>query len=302
MIWRLIFFLTVIAGLALTQAVLSAQDDPLSPPFDPWAGVFQVRNEIPFVWIRSEPDVNGAILETIPSGGIVRTQPLNLSDPDDTTFWDHVHRQWWGMVFTSHTSGWVEMHSFSQIAAGESYSPPQIDGQQPANWQMGNVVRVRASVPFVLLRIAPNSDAATKANPQTGSLLVIVGRVQSDQTQFWWPVRDPNGPSVGFVEQSSLEFVRTSRNFPLVPLDHVDWLPGFKIRVKSDIPFVWLRQECHSDAEIVYTILSGQEVWIPGGLPIFDGLQYWRLVSIPGRSPISGCVEVNSFEFSGVYP
>lgn len=194
-----IIVLCMLLGVITAQA----QESATTPLFTPWSGAFQVKESVPFVWLRLEP--NGSqMMATIPSGGVVRAFPSNLA-PDAHVFWDSVHQQWWGLAYINSTSGWVEMRSLIQLSPGDPYP---------------------------------------SATPQ----------------------------AVG-----------------LVPPD--EWQAGMKLRVKTSVPFVWIRMGCDSNAEVLHTLVRGQTVWMPAGHRYYDGVQYWRTISLLGRYGLSGCVE-----------
>lgn len=301
-----IFF---IALQLMTIGLAVAQSEPTStppldsgmltpvPPYATWEGSFRLRAGVPFAWLRQDPFSTGAVVATVPAGGAVQALVgANAEQVYDGT-------QWWGYVISQRGQGWVELNSLELVPNLSLETPNAVS---PQNWQVNNVVRVKASVPFAWIRSDMNGDASSAGDASnilgtypSGTRFVIVAGANLGR-QIWWQVRDPNSTTVGFVEQSSLEFVRSRPNFTVSPLPPSSWRSGFSLRLKPSLPFLWIRSAPNSNAGIVYTIQRGGEVVLSGTDVQNDGVQNWRQVSL-GNAPINGWVEENALQFSRIW-
>jgi hypothetical protein len=257
-----------------------------------------VKPGIPFVWLRRDPSSGGAIVETIPANGQVRA----VSGQNAGQTFDGA--QWWGYVAGGRAEGWVELNSL-QLAPNPATATPSASVQ---TWRANTVVRVRASVPFAWIRAdlngdSPSPDAAPAAGilatVNAGTELVIVAGPHLAR-QTWWQVRDPNSTTVGFVEETALEYVRARPNFALTPIPPSAWRSYFTLRLKSSLPFAWIRSAPNSNAGIVYTVQRGGSVELLTTDVQNDGVQNWRQVGF-GNAPVRGWIEENALEFDRIW-
>ncbi|HVO44071.1 MAG TPA: SH3 domain-containing protein [Aggregatilineales bacterium] len=152
----------------------------------------KLKAGVPFVWVRSAPLSTAAVLDTLlPSDAVAVTGSANS---------DGV--QWWWQVQGPHgVGGWAEQQSLLPAASNVT---PTATATGAASWVVGTYVLIRYSAPFSWLRIAGSSTAVPVYTVQPGTTLVIIGGAHFDGTQWWWPVRLPNGSAQGWVEQTSL--------------------------------------------------------------------------------------------------
>src|SRR5437763_16768908 len=68
----------------------------------------------------------------------------------------------------------------------QAASPAQQVTPTPQNWTPGTLVRVKASVPFVWLRVTPSVVSAVMATVQSNDYLVIAGASPSWDGTHWW--------------------------------------------------------------------------------------------------------------------
>lgn len=279
--------------------LVAAQPTPTAP-YPVWQGQFQVRPDLPFAWVRHEPASNAAIWETVPPGA--RMLAFTPTDGRAGMLYDGV--QWWGYVRGPNSVGWLELTALIltdplPIDPFRPTATPMPADSVQQRWAAGNVVRVRASVPFVYVRVNPDSGQVA-GTLMPGARMLILGNPQRGPAQpntVWWQVREAanNGYTVGWVEQQSLEFVRSRANFRLPPLPRDFWRSGFVMRVKATLPFAWIRAAAASDAGIVHTLRPGDEVMLGGDIG-WDGVQNWRAVGVRG-TPFQGYVEEQALEF-----
>jgi hypothetical protein len=290
----------------LATSLVSAQSTPTpAAPYPIWQGQLIIRPDLSFAWVRREPSSTSENSETLLAG--TRVIAFTPTDGRAGMIYDGV--QWWGYVRAPGSVGWVELASLVLVdpnpinpfaptatpAPGTSYSPQR--------WASGNVVRVRASVPFVYVRTHPGSSQVA-GTVLTGGRFVVLGdaiRDESIPTTFWRQVREAanNGLTVGWVEEASLEFVRARANFRLPPLPSDVWRVGFTMRIRSSLPFAWIRDTYGSNANILYTLRPGDEVVLNINIPN-DGVQNWRPVTVRNTN-IRGYVEESALEFVRVY-
>jgi hypothetical protein len=291
-----LMLLTALGGvMAQSEATPTPQLDSFMTtpvaPFASWSGSFQVRPGVPFVWLRQDPMSTGAVRETLPGSAIVQAIRENGGISFDGT-------QWWGFVNGRRGQGWVELNSLQPATVSTPMPTP--NSTRPANWARNNVVQVKASVPFVWIRADMSAEPVTILGTYfPGTRLVIVAGPNLGPNQLYWQVRDPNSNTVGFVEQDSLEFVRSRPNFTVSPLPPSAWRAGFSVVVKSSVPFVWIRSEPNSNAGIVRTVNRGDAL-VLGEEVRNDGVQNWRRVSI-AQSPVTGWVEENALQFDRIW-
>ncbi|MBI5666689.1 MAG: hypothetical protein HZC41_01665 [Chloroflexi bacterium] len=159
--------------------------------------VVRVRQSVPFVWFRGAPAPgNPPILTVLPGAQLVIIQG-GVSDN---------YNQWWWQMrdLRTNVTGWVEQNTVEPV----SNVPGPV---MPSNWQIGDVVRIKPSVPFAWLRFSPSSTAGFSYAARPGDQLEIWQPSQSDGVQNWWGVGVASTRLLGWVEESSLEFVRRGR-------------------------------------------------------------------------------------------
>lgn len=275
----LIACLILLLSLSVASAALAAPPAQTATPGPPvglppyWYGEYTVRSTVPFVWIRRNPSSSSDVLDTVGRGDRVRGIPLEGSEGN--MVWDGA--QWWAYVSGPRVKGWVEVASLTQITPGATATPVTANGAQP--WKANNVLRVRRDVSFAWFRSGPFSNALNVGEVRPGTqLVVLTGTPQYDGTQWWWQVRDSGGYNAGYMEQNLLEFVRVRPNFVVSPILPGFWREGYIVRVKANLPFVWVRQTPGSSAMIVETVLRRTELRLGTGVHE-DAVQVWREVS-----------------------
>jgi hypothetical protein len=288
--------LLVFMMLLFATNLASAQSTP-APPVPSWQGQYTVRANLPFVWVRNDPSSSGSVSETLSAGTRVTASMPPSGDARPALSYDGV--QWWGYVQSPRSFGWVEIASLVLVDPNAPPTPTPNGPTSAQRWAVGNVVRVRASVPFVYVRADPGSTQVA-GTVLTGGRFVVLGDAMRDAsipTTFWRQVREAanNGATVGWVEEASLEFVRARANFRLPPLPGDFWRPGFIMRVKASLPFAWMRSTASSNAPIVYTLQPGATVTLGSDL-VWDGVQNWRAVGVRG-TPYNGYIEESALEF-----
>jgi len=95
----------------------------------------------------------------------------------------------------------------------------------------------------------------------------------------------------GWVEQNSVELVAGPP--PTVPPPV--WQPGDTVRVRSHVPFSWMRVTPSSHGDILFTVYPTQELFVQKG-PQHDGVQNWWQVVLPNTAVV-GWVEEGSLQF-----
>lgn len=275
---------SLVLGLAATPWGASAQQPPALPAVQgncPHA----LKAGISFAWLRFDASSHAAFGVTLLPG-----QTISLNDPAILS-WDGV--QWWLYVWPNaapnvHGYYWVELNSIEPRCQPPTSTPPS----GAASWSVGTVVRVRLSIPFVWFRAAPAPGNPPIYTALPGTQLGIVRGAEMDTyNQWWWLMLDPRTGVTGWVEQNSVELPSGT----VQPVQPVDWRVGDVVRVRTTIPFSWLRYAPNSIAGTVFTVRSGEEVILQQG-PQFDNVQNWWNVRIAAFS-ISGWVEENSLEF-----
>lgn len=248
---------------------------------------FGLKSGVPFAWLRYAPASNAAYGLTLQPGQTVQSNtPASLS-------WDGV--QWWIYVWPNfsnvHSWYWVELSSLTANCP-QPNPPPPTSGA--ANWQQGNVVRVKSSVYFVWFRAQPAPGNPPIHTVFSGANLVVMsGPSQDSYGQWWWHMSDPRTNVYGWVEQNSVELVSGGQVPTPTPAPTV-WRAGDIVRVRAAVPFSWLRATPGSSSGIVYTVGSGQQLILQDG-PLSDNVQNWWRVAVP-YSGISGWVEAGSLE------
>ena len=284
---RLSFRLSIAALLLLVTAVSSgitlAQELPPQPTVDVLCP-HVLKPGVPFAWLRTEPSSFAGYAVTLRPGETVQlNNPLTLS-------WDTV--QWWVYVWPNASPArgyyWVELSSLEPRCQGPTPTP--IPGKAP--WNPGDRVRVRLNVPFVWFRGAPAPGNSPIHTVLPGAQLVIVQGASTDvYNQWWWQMRDLATGITGWVEQNSVELVAGPP--PTVPPPI--WQPGDTVRIRSQVPFSWLRTTPSSHADILFTVYPTQELFVRKG-PQHDGVQNWWQVVLPNTAVV-GWVEEGSLQF-----
>jgi hypothetical protein len=156
--------------------------------------VLRVHNRVQFVWYRAQPAPgNPPIFTALPGREMFVIDPTPRRDS---------FGQWWWYVQDTRAGalGWVEQNTVELVQQGGT--------TPPSDWRVNDVVRVKFNVPFVWVRGTPSSIGAVLATVLANRELVITGAMQNDGVQNWWPVSVPRTGTFGWVEESSLEFVR----------------------------------------------------------------------------------------------
>jgi hypothetical protein len=287
-----VIMLLLLLSMLATGLTVSAQQ-PVAPTVDTTCS-FGLKTGIPFAWLRSSPSSIAS-----PSLTMTPAQTVQIQPPG-TLAWDG--SQWWVYVGPNFGNAiglfWVELNSIEPRCATPTPPPPPTTtpapGTDAANWQPGNVVRVRANVPFVWFRAAP-----APGNPPIHTILpgtqlaITTGPIVDTFNQWWWQVRDTRNGTVGWVEQSLVELVTGPS--PVTPAPSGAWQVGDTVRVKLSISFSWLRQAPSSVSGVLATARPGQYLLVQQG-PVNDGVQDWWQVFIPSTNAV-GWVEANSLEF-----
>lgn len=278
----------VAVALLLLVGVLPAAAQQPNPPNVDTNCPFVLKAGVPFAWLRFAPSSSASYGVTLRPGETVSASgPAQLS-------WDGV--QWWLYVWTNspnvHGYYWVELGSLVSQCAQPTPTPQPQPGNGAANWQQGNVVRVKFGVPFVWFRGQPFPGNAPIHTVFRGVDLVVMGGPSQDSYgQWWWLVRDPRYSVLGWVEQNTVELVGSTPNPNPAPSG---WKSGDTVQVRYSVPFVWLRSTPSSNAPAIYTVGPGQVMFLQDG-PLSDNVQNWWRVILP-YSGVSGWVEEGSLE------
>lgn len=259
-----------------------------------------MRPDLSFAWVRREPNSSADPIDTLFAGARV----IAFTPTDGRAGMVYDGAQWWGYVRAPSSVGWLELTALILVNPNppNPFTPaPPVAA--PQRWVAGNVVRVRASVPFVYLRTDPaSSQVAGTLN--SGSRMIILGIPVQDSNNsqaYWWQVREATSPgyTVGWVEEASLEFVRARANSRLPALPPDFWRPFFTMRIRAALPFAWLRAAAASDAPVLATLRPGDEVTLRPYLS-WDGVQNWRQVTAR-RANMVGYIEESALEFVRLY-
>lgn len=158
------------------------------------SNVVRVRQSVPFVWFRSSPTPGNPPIHTVLPGTLLVIIEGGMVD--------QFNQWWWKMRDQrNNVTGWVEQNTVEVVTT------PVSTGLPPSEWQVGDRVQVKRSVPFVWLRFAPSSDSGFGGVTLLPSAqLTIFGGRQFDGVQYWWNVGQ--GKAFGWVEENSLEFLR----------------------------------------------------------------------------------------------
>ncbi|MBZ0295649.1 MAG: hypothetical protein K8L99_24035 [Anaerolineae bacterium] len=271
----------LLLGTEMGSKALFAQQAPVPPDVQVLCP-HGLKSGIPFAWLRFEPSSAAGFSVTLRPG-----ETVQLNNPP-MLVWDNV--QWWVYVWPNASPAkgyyWVELGSLEPRC--QQPTPPA-SGKAP--WQPGNHVQVKSNISFVWFRAAPAPGNPPIHTVFPGTQLVIVQGASSDNyNQWWWLMQDPAAGVTGWVEQNSVELVTSPP--PTIPAG--SWRPGDRVRVRSSIPFSWLRSTPSSNGGILFTVQPLQELLIRQG-PQHDGVQNWWQVTVPNTSQ-TGWVEEVSLE------
>ncbi len=297
-----VLFLIVIAGLTWVSAAPTAED-AATPPYSLWTGTFVLSPNVPFVWLRQAPTASASIVGS-QIGGVKLTALI----PGGTNgmIFEPNNSQWWGFVSDGRIQGWVEIKSLQLYVPPTATIPPTVTvpptltpvpptatpaPPQAANWVVGSQVRVKSNVAFVWLRANASSAGTIIGTYFPRRLFTVQAAASSDGAQFWWQVRDVISAQSGWVEQNALESVSQ----PTSTVNTDTWKPGDVVRVRAQLPFVWVRSAPASNAGVMATLYAGRNLWISEARRS-DGTQNWWRVQVP-NTPIVGWVEENALEF-----
>ena len=288
------FLLPFTAGYKVS-ARRAAQVTTSTPTSVIWTGNFVVRADLPFVWLRVAPLSSASIVATAYSNQLLTA----ATAPDgQTQVWDGM--QWWGYVTlpAATISGWVEVTS---LQAGPAPTlTATIAPEVVAPWGISTAVRVRTSLAFAWLRQKPSSDATVIYQVPAGSVMVTIGRPQSDSVQNWWPVLDVQSGLMGWVEQRALEPASLGADISAATLEPVptseSWKPGNKVRVRPNVSISWVRAGPNARAPALTRVFTGNILDLVG-TPLFGSGEWWWLVKTRG-SNITGWVEASALEIA----
>jgi hypothetical protein len=154
----------------------------------------RVRLNVPFVWFRSAPSPGAFPIYIVGPGAQLAIVQGAITDS---------YNQWWWSLRDPRNgvTGWVEQHLVDLVTTP---SAPVA----PADWRAGDLVRVRASLPFSWLRFTPSSSGGIAFTARPLQELIVQQGQQFDGVQNWRNVAVPNRFASGWVEEGSLEFVR----------------------------------------------------------------------------------------------
>jgi len=318
------------------SASLTLQASPLpqaTATIQPGWGVgalMRVKASVPFSWLRGTPANSGKIVATVQHGEFL---VLSGTAP----VWDGV--QWWWQVRWGNISGYVEQESLELVIpaptpgaaptqAPTAAAPTTAPTSGPAattgpagnkaTWAATNVVRVKLTVPFVLLRASASSNATPVDNSPAGDSLMIISSIPiSDGVQWWWQVRRVKGNVVGWVEQQSLEPVTVAATTAAptaaatqvatqaattvgtpgattsAPAQSAGFALGSLHSVKDTLPYAWVRAQPSTKGAVVATLYRGWLLIIRDASPQWDGVQWWWKVYVPAFN-VQGWIEQNS--------
>src|SRR5258708_15467936 len=170
-----------------------------------------------------------------------------------------------------------------------------------SNWT-GDFV-IRSSVPFVWLRTTPSSYAQVITTIYPPSVVIASsdpnqGALFWDGVQWWGFVNLSMTVVRGWVELAFLD-----RTGPIdvrvtpspEPGGRDSWPVGTVLRMKSQIPFIWLRAAPASYTEILVTAAPPAVFTVSSSQSVSDGTQWWWQVK-HAASGVIGWVEQASVE------
>jgi hypothetical protein len=155
---------------------------------------------VQFVWFRAAPAPGNPPVYTVFPGALLTVVQGAVQDS---------YAQWWWLVKDPRNgvTGWVEQNTVELVTNNPGPFPPP-GSPDPSDWRIGDIVRVRYGIPFSWLRYTPSSTAGVVFTAYPGQQLIILQGRLFDGTQNWLNVAIPNWSIQGWVEESSLEFVR----------------------------------------------------------------------------------------------
>jgi len=180
-----------------------------------------------------------------------------------------------------------------------------------SSWTVGTRLVVSASVPFVWIRTMPASNAPVRATLYPRSNVTVKDAAPRwDGIQWWWLITVPftNSPVSGvsgWLEQHSLltgtppgtlpvDLTPTFMPAPITMLP-ITWPLGTLITVKSNVPFVWVRNEPSSVSGVNFTVPQAEHVTLKYTESArWDGIQWWIHVNTLGEVTEGGWVEKHS--------
>lgn len=170
----------------------------------------------------------------------------------------------------------------------------------PPNAAWAGTFVVRGDLPFVWLREAPLSSAASTAtaypNQTLTASVALDGRTQVwDGTQWWGYVNVPGVAVSGWIELTALQAAPTPTPTPtMAPQAVAGWGNSTAVRVRATLAYAWLRQKPSSDAIVLFQVPAGS-VMVTIAKPQSDNVQNWWPV-LDVQSGVMGWIEQNSLE------
>jgi hypothetical protein len=156
-----------------------------------------IKSGVPFVWLRKSPSSSAEVAYAVNYSAKTRFV---------IDYWPSVYdgyQNWWLVRLVSDKSkgGWVEQSSLVDATAPDN-TPAK------ANWSTNFAGGIRAGVPFVWVRNAPNSSAGVLFTLLPGDPFIVLVDPQPiyDGRQWWWTITSPvpTSPKNGYVEQASI--------------------------------------------------------------------------------------------------
>lgn len=154
---------------------------------------------------------------------------------------------------------------------------------------------IRSGVAFVWLRTQPSvfAPVAQTVYPGQATFQLYQGLVQWDGVQ-WWVWASANGGNYNWVELNSLTALCQPSPTP-GGSEVANWQPGYIVRVRSTVPFVWFRAAPAPGNAPTYTVLPGAQLIVVQGAVKDSFNQWWWQVRDP-RNNMTGWVEQNVVE------
>ena len=81
----------------------------------------------------------------------------------------------------------------------------------PGGIEVTDVVGIRRNIPFAWIRQTASSFSGFSYTARPGEQFIAMQGPVHDGVQSWWQVRDIDGPTIGWVEEQSLEYIRDNR-------------------------------------------------------------------------------------------
>ncbi len=243
---------------------------------------------VPFAWLRDSASSAGNARATV-------YQNIALIVRDATPIWDGV-QWWWALNLPAfNTFGYIEQKSLRTLDSLSPTLTPSASAQPSADkaeWQAGTMLIVKTSLPFAWARAQASSSAGVLSTLQPGVQVKVSDAATWDGVQWWWPLATNYGQVLGWVEQNSLQIAPVPTS-PTPTPPPATWGMSNVVRVKAAVTFVWLRGSPSSSGQVQSTQPSGS-LFLIGGAPHWDGIQWWWLVQ-PAQG-MSGWVEEHALE------